>query len=99
MAIVLEFTGGFMDGRRSSSDSKNPNEAEWTLAIYNVTQQGTIGGKHKTISDAAFQVLQREGGRAMLARGLQTTHVYEVVNRTEYDGGVVVLLGYVGIHQ
>jgi hypothetical protein len=82
MVIIVEFVGGFRDGTRASSASEDPGEAELALNTWFISNQGEIGRKHGTASDAAKHILMTEGGQALAERGLGMSHFYKVVSKT-----------------
>lgn len=96
MAIVFEFTGGFMDGRQVSSEAEDPTEANCIGSYYFMTDNGTVGKRFKTISDAAMQSLMTEGLEVARARGFRMNHKYEVVEKIDREGDVVVRVTFVG---
>jgi hypothetical protein len=96
MAIIVEFVGGFRDGELASTASDFPEDVRLAEASYFLSHRGEIGRKHKTVSDAAMQVMVTEGGQAARERGFDMNHVYQVVERTEKDGDTIVRFEYVG---
>jgi hypothetical protein len=99
MAIIVEFVGGFMDGRRASSDSPNPDEADFALRHYFMSHEGEKGRKFKTISDAGLEIMRTEGGHAARERGFDVNHKYECVERIEKDGNILVRFKFVGLEH
>lgn len=92
MAIILKFFGGVMHGQSASSDSENRNEACWAIARYALSRQGMIGRRFEAALGAASQIRET----AVLERGVQMNHAYEVVERIEDEGDIVVRFNFVG---
>jgi hypothetical protein len=79
MGVTFEFLGGFMDGRKVSTETSDPLEAKWAEGHYFLTESGKVGKRFKTLSDAALMSLQMGNVPA----GGFTGHIYEVVDRLE----------------
>ena len=92
MAIILKFFGGVMDGKSASSESGNRSEACWAIGRYALSHQGTIGRKFEATFGATSQIRKP----AAFDREDQINHVYEVVERTEGDGDIIVRFKLVG---
>ena len=95
MAIILKFFGGIMHGTSASSESENRDEAAWAIARYALSHQGTIGRRFETILPAVSPIRNRERAESILGRADQMNHVYEIVERTEDDGDIVVRFKFV----
>jgi hypothetical protein len=90
MAIIIEFVGGYHDGGRMSSDSRDEQEATLTRRLYfRATHEGTIGKQFKIISDASVED-QGNGGRAAMPQTKFNSLYYEVTNRIEQGGNIIV---------
>ncbi len=95
MAIIIEFVGGCHDGGRMSSDSRDEQEATLTRRLYfRATREGTIGKQFKIVSDASVDY-RWTGGNGSLPRTLYSTLDYEVANRIEQGGNIVVRCRFV----
>jgi hypothetical protein len=96
MAVVIEFVGGPRDGTQLSTASTDPKVVREADGIYNLSQQGTVGRKHRTFSEAAEQILQTQGVSALINSGMEMDQVYRVISKAEKDGDITVRIEYVG---
>jgi hypothetical protein len=96
MAIVVEFIGGFKDGIRLSSNSHDPNEAHEVASLYLGDHQGQAGLESQTISNASLQDMRTEEPEAVVRTGLELNHKYELVERSDRDGDVLLRYEYLG---
>jgi hypothetical protein len=95
MAIIIEFVGGCHDGGRMSSDSRDEQEATLTRRLYfRATREGTIGKQFKIVSDATVEY-QWTGGNETLPRTVYSMLDYEVANRTDQGGNIIVQCRFV----
>jgi hypothetical protein len=90
MAIIVEFSGGFRDGERASTDSEDPDEADLAESSYILASHGTVGGKFRGPSDLARHILRTEGREAFVRYGFGANHFYKIVSRTVDDEDVVL---------
>ena len=94
MAIIIEFVGGNHDGGRMSSDSRDEQEATLTRRLYfRATREGTIGQQFKIVSDASVEYQWAGGYEA--PRTMYSMLDYEVANRIEHGGNIVVRCRFV----
>lgn len=94
MRIVLQFSGGFLDGRILSDDSPDRIEARDARVCYQMTEQGQVGKRYVTVLNPAIETnsINGQGGRE---RALSRNHSYEVVERREEADTVWLRLNYV----
>jgi hypothetical protein len=95
MAIIVEFVGGFRDGMRASSESTDPGESKFALSVYAISQEGEIGGEHRSYPDPAMHAIQMEGGDALAQHGLDMNQCYKVVSKTAKDDDTIVRFEFV----
>jgi hypothetical protein len=94
MAIIIEFVGGCHDGGRMSSDSQDEQEATLTRRLFfRATREGTIGKQFKIVSDASVEYEWTGGCEA--PRTMYSSLDYEVANRIEQGGNIIVRCRYV----
>jgi hypothetical protein len=96
VAIIVEFVGGFRDGGRFSSKSKDLDEAWFAKAMYIRSNAGDIGHTHRTASDAGMQIFLTEGPEVAIQLRVAPNHLYKVVSKTEKDGNITVRFEYAG---
>jgi death-on-curing protein len=79
--IVLEHAGGPLDGFAASSDSSNPEEAEWVRGMYYwMHPGGEIGRAYMGNWIELYRILRERARKSGYAGGLQA-HVYRIVAR------------------
>ncbi len=95
MAIIIEFLGGYHDGGQLSSESGDEQEATLTRRLYfRSTGGGTIGKQFRVVADAAVE-FQWTGGDESLPRARFCFLEYEVADRIERGGDIIVQCRYV----
>jgi hypothetical protein len=94
VAIIIEFTGGFRDGARMSSESDDPGEVFRARNLYFLSGNGKLGRKHRAISHATPKTMSTEERMAPRKHELDMNHLYEVVERIEKDGDMIVRFKY-----
>ena len=99
--IVLLYEGGFRDGKRISSASADPQEANEALVNYNLSAKGEVGRRHWTMSDLGIQELSEivedtpDGPRLTREPNFAKRHIYEVAERTETVEAVTVRFRFI----
>jgi hypothetical protein len=82
-----------MDGRTVSTDAADKDEVNWAHAYSVLTDGGPVGKQFMSASDAAIQ--STESGKVPEK---VTADLYEVVERIEDQGQVVVRVKFVGFN-
>jgi death-on-curing protein len=95
LRIVMEHAGGPLDGYAPSSDSPDPNIAQWVRGMYVMHDQGAVGRAYMGNSPEDFVLLMDEARRSGFEGGLQM-HRYRIVERREEGNTVVVRYEYEG---
>jgi hypothetical protein len=93
MEITFEFTGGSSDGRIVSTDAEDEQEANWAQAYSHLTEGGQVGKQFMSAFDA--DILSAQSGKVPEK---VTADLYEVVERIEDQGQVVVRVKFVGFN-
>jgi transcriptional regulator with XRE-family HTH domain len=100
--IVVEFVGGFMDGKRLSTAADDPDEVQEAAAHYVMSSEGTVGKRFRTYSDAGRAELAEitemtpEGPRLKREPVYDMDHFYEVVERVETGESIIVRFRFAG---
>jgi hypothetical protein len=101
-AIVVVFEGGFMDGKRVSTASTDPNEVEEAARHYFMSSEGTVGKRFCTYSEAGLREMAEitestpDGPRLKREPVYGMDHVYELVERVEADDSTTLRFRYAG---
>lgn len=89
--IIFEFSGGPMDGKTAVGAAGEQGEAD---RYYALTHHGRVGQQFHVASSYAVDTLTREGLDEKATRRFQR-HVYQVTDRLEGEGEVLVRAEYV----
>lgn len=90
--IVLQFVGGYWDGKSLSTDSADQEEALLAAACYEMSHHGAIGGECGALSDDAVTFARIHGWTAPKEGTLHGNHRYLVSERRETVDEIVVRL-------
>ena len=90
--VVLEFVGGYWDGRSLSTDSADQEEAFLAAACYEISHHGAIGGQCATLSEDAVTFARIHGWPRSGDGTLRGDHRYLVAERRETEGEIIVRL-------
>jgi hypothetical protein len=91
MKIIFKFHGGPFDGKRVAGSEQEPGEA---LDYYALSYHGRVGQRFRTASDLAVHILARDHLQDPGPHHFQS-HIYEVVDRIENDGVLLVRTQYI----
>ncbi len=100
--VLVQFVGGFQDGRRLNSRSSDPAEAQEALGQYFMSSEGTVGKRFRTVSEAGWREMQEiievtpDGPRLKREPIYGMDHVYELVERIEDDTTIALRFEYQG---
>jgi hypothetical protein len=92
--IILQFVGGYWDGKSLSSDSADQEEALLATACYEMSHRGAIGQECVGLSDDAVTFARIHGWAAAKEGTLYGTHRYLVTERRETEREIVVTLSH-----
>ena len=95
--IVLEFVGGYWEGKSLSTDSADQEEALLAAACYQMSHHGAIGGECAALSDDAVTFARIHGWPRSREGTLRGNHRYLVAERRETEGEIIVRLRHVPI--
>jgi hypothetical protein len=88
--IVLEFVGGYWDGKSLRTDSSDDQEAFLAAGCYEMSHRGAIGHECVGLSDDAVWFAQQHGWKAAEEAGLRGSHHYLVSERRETEKEIVI---------
>lgn len=91
--IILEFIGGYWDGKTLRTDSPDQDEQCLAAACYEMSHHGAIGGKCIELSCDALIFAQRHGWTASEEVDWRN-HRYLVAEHRETETEIVVTLKY-----
>lgn len=91
--IIFELVGGCFDGMTVCSDSDDPREAAAAHKFYFMSAKGKVGARFWSGSDYALEVLGTWPTKYLENETFQP-HVYEVTDRLEGDGEVLIRAEY-----
>jgi hypothetical protein len=80
MEMTFKFLEGFLDGHSFSTDAKDKHEADSARRYSFLTEGGKVGKRFVSVPDFAIEN----------APDSATGHIYEVIERTEDKGRVLV---------
>jgi hypothetical protein len=86
--IVFEFEGGSRDGQR--------DEGERAGRSYFLTDNGTVGRRFMGSTDYSVGLLQKLGHESAKQAGAVRSEKYEVVERSEINGEILVRCKFIG---
>jgi hypothetical protein len=92
LQVVLEFDGGYLDGRRFDSQSDDVYEALLAVAYYHLTDQGTVGSAFDDVPVIARP--HGKGAAGSLPAEWCKDRQYRVVQRIEEADRIVVRFEY-----
>ena len=92
--IILEFIGGYWDGKTLDTASSDPDEASLASGYYLMTHEGTIGKGFEGVSEEAVAYAHKHGWEAAKDVGFRWGHVYRVIERLEEGDEILVRLKY-----
>ena len=95
--IVLEFAGGYWEGKSLNTDSADQEEAFLAAACYEMSHHGAIGGECAALSDDAVTYARIHGWPRSQEGTLRGDHRYLVTERRETEGEIVVRLRHVPV--
>jgi len=90
--IVVEFVGGYWDGKSLRSDSLDQEESLLASACYEMTHHGAIGRECAGLSSDAVEFARIHGWAAAREGTLQGDHRYRVTERRETEDEIVIRL-------
>jgi transcriptional regulator with XRE-family HTH domain len=96
--VVMEHAGGPLDGYAPTSDSPDPQEAQWVRTWYMVHDRGAIGKAFMGNSLENFKFLMEQARKNGFTGGLQA-HKYQIVDRREEGNTVIVRYEYKGLAE
>lgn len=98
MKIIFEFIGGSRDGQFDEGDLDEPDYGSVNMACarYSMTKNGTVGKQFFIATQHAISLLQTVGAEAARESGNSRAEKYEVVERMEGEGEVLVRAKFVG---
>ena len=89
-SVVLEFVGGYWEGRSLRTDSADQEEALLAAACYEASHHGAIGGECAALSDDAVMYARIHGWQESKDGNFRGTHRYLVTERRETESEIVV---------
>ena len=93
--ILLEFVGGYWDGKTIDSTSQDPQERQWVRnSLFLYGERHNWEGVSRHIAYWARILAQEHGMDAARAAGVHGQHVYRVIERLEEGDEVLVRLKY-----
>jgi hypothetical protein len=103
MKVIIEFVGGFNDGRTYVGDTDHgPNytadelEAGYAAGFYLLSNQGAIGARFMGLSDHTIDLFQSIGPARMKEMAVKSQkHIYEVFDRYDGVNEVLIRVAYV----
>ena len=96
MKVRIDFVGGFMDGHSVCNMSSDANESAWAGTYYVMTEKGTVGKRFRTYGGAVLDGLRAGVPNGMTTRGFDRNRYYQIAERIEEDGGLLLRARYVG---
>ena len=92
--IVLEFTGGYWDGKTVRTDSPDQEEVFLAAGCYEMSHHGTIGQECVGLSQDVVAFARNHGWEAAKGASLHGAHRYLVTERRETEAEIVVTFKY-----
>ena len=92
--MVLEFVGGYWDGKTLRTDSSDYEEQLLVAGCYEMSHHGAIGGECVELSCDAVRFARRHGWLAAEEASLCGDHRYSVAERRETETEIVVTFKY-----
>jgi hypothetical protein len=97
--IVLQFIGGYWDGKNLRTDSADQEESLLAAACYERSHHGTIGAECSGLSGDAVTFASLHGWTAAAEGSLQGSHRYVVTERRDTADAVVVTFRHTPLAQ
>jgi hypothetical protein len=92
--VLLEFVGGYWDGKFLDNESDDGMEAELANGYYRITSGGAVGKGIGGLSPEAAEFAQVRGWQAEEDAALGGNHDYHVIERLEEDNEILVRFQY-----
>ncbi len=92
--IVLEFVGGYWDGKTLRTDSSDYEEQLLGAGCYETSHHGAIGGECAVLSCDVVSYARRHGWQAAEEASLCGDHQYLVAERRETEAEIVITFKY-----
>lgn len=92
---VVEFEGGFLDGKVARSDNEDPNDRNNATNTFMMTGNGTIGKRIMMVSDAAIEALRTHGPENAVEMGFKMNHFYECVDRIDNETETIIRMKFI----
>ena len=91
MLIIVEFEGGFLDGKVARSDQEDPS-LPWQASFVYYATKAKLGRRIRSITVAGLPAKSSEeySGQAHAELGIEMDHYYEVVDRIEGEGQLTI---------
>jgi hypothetical protein len=97
--IILEFVGGYWDGKSLSTNSSDQEEALLAAACYEMSHHGAIGGECAALSDDAVTFARLHGWPRSREGTFRGDHRYRVSEHRETESEILVRLRNVPIES
>lgn len=81
--IVINFIGGYWDGKTFRTDSPDYDEQLLAAGCYEMSHHGAIGGECSPLSGETMEYARRHGYEATAEATLTEGHRYTVIERRE----------------
>jgi hypothetical protein len=88
--MLLQFIGGYWDGKTLDTASSDPTETWLAGAYYWLTNEATVGTTFQGLSRATRDFFEKHSWRFPKEMGRTGTHVFRVTERIEEHGQIVV---------
>ena len=95
--IVLEFVGGYWNGRSLRTDAADQEESLLAAACYEMLHHGAIGGECRALSDDAVMFARTHGWAAPQEGAFCGDHRYLVSERLETEDVIVIRLRHLPV--
>jgi len=92
--IILEFIGGYWDGKTLDTASSDAEEVMLARGYYLMAHDGRIEAGIEGVSPEAIAFAQKHGWEGAIEAGFRSTHVYRVVERLEEGQEILVRFKY-----
>jgi hypothetical protein len=92
--VLLEFVGGYWDGKFLDNESDDGMEVELANGYYRITDGGAVGQGFSGLLPEAAEFAQVRGWQAEEDAGLAGNHAYRVAERLEEDNEILVRFQY-----
>ena len=92
--IVLEFVGGYWDGKSLRNDSPDQEEEFLTAGCYEMSHHGAIGAECVGLSEDAVIFARKHGWEAARDTPWCGDHRYLVTERRETEKEIIITFTY-----